>query len=400
MSHVAVDVGFVPLVDAAPLVVAREIGFAAEEGIDLILHREGSWATQRDRLAWGQFKAAHMLAPMAVALSAGLGGLTFPVDALCVLSVNGSMIGVRPDLADRMGAADLDFLDARSMGLRLAKAVRGPLRFGIPYPFSMHALLVSYWLENLGGEKPPEFQLVVVPPPLMADAIAQGDIDAFCVGEPYGTVALERGAADLILPTAAIWRFAPEKVLAVNRHWLDEDRDTAGALLRAVWRASQWIAKPENAGTTTELLALEPYLNVPPDILERVIRGRIVVNGHGRSAHVPRAIAFFDAAATFPWRSQAAWIADALARQTGADPVTLRQIARSCFRSDFYRATLDPIGADLPGASEKVEGALEQRTEVASTLGRLILGPDTFFDGRVFDPDDPPAIRKAPEQAG
>ncbi|WP_424931265.1 CmpA/NrtA family ABC transporter substrate-binding protein [Amaricoccus macauensis] len=391
MSHVKVDVGFVPLVDAAPLIVAREIGFAAEEGLDLVLHREGSWATQRDRLAWGQYQAAHMVAPMCIALSAGLGGLNVAIDALCVLSVNGNMIGVRPDVADAMGAVDLDFQDARAVGRRLAKTVRGPLRFGVPYPFSMHALLVSYWLENLGPDCRPEYQLVVVPPPQMADAIAHGDIDAFCVGEPYGSVAVERGYASLILPSAAIWQFAPEKTLSVRRDWLEEEPKTASALLRAIWRASQWIAKPENTGTTSELLALERYLNVPPEILERVLTGRIVTDGHGRTERVQRAAAYFEAAATFPWRSQALWIAEALARQTGTDPARLRDVARDCFRSDFYRTALEPIGADLPGASEKLEGSLDQRTAVASTQGRLILGPDRFFDGRTFDPDDPPS---------
>ena len=342
MSHVPVDVGFVPLVDAAPLVVAREIGFAAEEGLELTLHREASWATQRDRLVWGQYQAAHMVAPMVVALSAGIGGLKAELDALSVLSVNGSMIGVRPEMADRMGAADLGFTDAAAVGEALARTARGRLRIGVPFPYSMHALLLGYWLNGPG--QPLAHQLVVVPPPQMADAVASGDIDIFCVGEPWGSV--------------------------------------------AVWRAAKWISERGNIGVATELLALDRYLGVPAEILERVLSGRIVVNGHGRVERVRRSVEFFDAAATFPWRSQALWIAEALARETGLPAGPLRDVARSCFRSDIYRAAVGPIGADLPGASEKLEGALQHRTEVASTLGRLILGPDSFCDGRVFDPED------------
>ena len=101
---------------------------------------------------------------------------------------------------------------------------------------------------------------------------------------------------------------------------------------------------------------------------------------------MPAAIEFFRGAATFPWRSQALWIAESMARRTGADRDSLRAAARASFRPDLYRAALGPAGADLPGASEKLEGALLHRTEVASTLGTLLLGPDLFHDGRIFDP--------------
>ena len=101
---------------------------------------------------------------------------------------------------------------------------------------------------------------------------------------------------------------------------------------------------------------------------------------------MPAAIEFFRGAATFPWRSQALWIAELMARRTGADRDGLRAAARASFRPDLYRAALGPAGADLPGASEKLEGALLHRTEVSSTLGTLLLGPDSFHDGRIFDP--------------
>lgn len=117
MSLTRVDAGFVPLVDAAALIVAREIGFAAEEGIDLVLHREASWAALRDRLVWDSYQVAHMLSPVPIALSAGLGGIAVAVDALSVLSVNGDMVGLRPDLAARLGPVDLG--DAAGVGRAL-----------------------------------------------------------------------------------------------------------------------------------------------------------------------------------------------------------------------------------------------------------------------------------------
>jgi NitT/TauT family transport system ATP-binding protein len=380
MSLERLEVGFVPLLDAGPLVIAHELGFAAEEGLDLRLHREPSWSALRDRLLWGSLHAAHMLSPMPVALTAGIGGLGVAVDALLVLSVNGDTIGVRPELARRVEA---DFLDAGAVGRALIAAADGRLRFGVPFPYSMHAELLHYWMESLGE---PSVEVHTVPPSRMAGAIAAGEIDAFCVGEPWGSVAVERGAAELILPGAAIWRFAPEKVLAARHDWIEAHPEQAAALMRAVWRAAQWLARPGNAITAAEILGRRRYLDLAPEIVERPLRGRLVINARGDERRVPRCIEFFDGAATFPWRSQAVWIADALARRTGHDQAHLRAVARACFRADLYRDALGPVGADLPGASEKLEGSLPHRSEVASTLGRLILGPDSFHDGRIFDP--------------
>ncbi len=386
MTLTTLDIGYVPLVDAAPLIIAREMGFATEEGLNLVLHREASWATIRDRLVWGQYQAAHMLAPMAVALSAGMGGITVAVDALSVLSVNGNMIGVRAGHAARLNLTPAQFLDAATVGRALKRGISGKLRVGVPFPFSMHSLLFHYLLGDASPESGGVLDVVTVPPPYMADAIAAGDIDAFCVGEPWGSVAVERGDADLILPGAAIWKFAPEKVLACWRDWLEANPDTASALLRAVWRAARWIADPANTGVTAEILGSAEHLNVPAEVIERPLTGQITINASGSIRNVPRCLEFFDGAATFPWKSQALWIADALSRQTGMDRQMLRDAAAGCFRSDLHRAALTGIGADLPGASAKLEGALSHPAEAGSTMGRLILGPDSFFDGQIFEP--------------
>jgi len=306
------------------------------------------------------------------------------VDALSVLSVNGDIIGVSAELSARMEACA--FNDAHAVGRALLQARgAGPLRIGVPFHFSMHAELVTYWLESLGAEAERDFSLHTVPPPRMAEALAAREIDAFCVGEPWGSVAVENGAASLVLPGNAIWAFAPEKVLAGRRDWIEAHPDTSAAVMRALWRAARWLGTPENRLALSDILAQEPYLTVGPEVIDRAVYGRFVVNAAGREERVARFVEFFDAAATFPWRSQALWIGDRLARRHQLDPATAAAAARSCFRADLYRANLAGIGADLPGASEKVEGALTERTPVASTRGELYLGPDCFFDGLKFD---------------
>ncbi|MEO1471999.1 MAG: CmpA/NrtA family ABC transporter substrate-binding protein, partial [Pseudomonadota bacterium] len=266
-----VDAGFIPLVDAAALIVAREMGFATEEGIDLALHRAPSWSSIRDGLATGRLAVAHMLAPVPVAMAMGLGGLSVPLEAPMVLSVNGTVVGVTPRLAARLrdrGALG-DFMDARTVGEALIAVAEPPLKVGVPFPFSMHAELLYYWLGSLGMRAPQEMQVRTVPPPLMADAMAAGEIDAFCVGEPWGSMAVERGIGEIVLPGCAIWRFAPEKVLAVRRASGGDEAAILRRLMVALWRAGHWLADPGHQMTAAEILSRAEYLNLPAEVIER-----------------------------------------------------------------------------------------------------------------------------------
>jgi two-component system, oxyanion-binding sensor len=375
------SLGYVPLVDAAPLIVAHALRFGAEEGLDLILHPAPSWAALRDMLALRQVQAAQMLAPLPVAMALGLAGPA-RFDALSILNTNGDVIGVSAPIAARMRANGFtfDFTDATLAAHALRTAAPTPLRVGVPFPFSMHRELVAYWLG-------PDPQIVTVPPPRMAQALANQEIDAFCVGEPWGSVAVERGAGDLLLPGSAIWGFHPEKVLAVQTGWADADPDLAGRLMRAVWRAGRWLGDATNSMMASEILS--GPLGVSPEIIERSLTGHMVISAHGDERRTPHMIAFHTGAATFPWRSQAAWIAVQLARRHGLDPVQSAKTARTVFRTDLYRTHLAAAGADLPGASEKLEGALTHPTPVSSERGRMILPADRFFDARIFDPADP-----------
>lgn len=389
MSLTTLSVGFIPLVDAAPLVVAQEMGFAAEEGISLDLRRAPSWSSLRDMLSFGQVDAAHMLSPVPVATAMGLGGAGAPLSAVSVLSVNGNVIGVSRDLARRIhdGGHDFGFRDAHAAGMALIGAAGGRLRIGVPFPFSMHAELVYYWLSALGLPAPQSVDIRTVPPPLMADAIRAGEIDAFCVGEPWGSQAVETGMGELLLPCSAIWAFAPEKVLAVRSDWAAAENALLGRLIRAVWHAGRWLADPSSHSLTAEILSRREYLNIAPDILDRALSGRLVLSQTGQEREVPGFVEFHAAAATFPWRSQAEWIGQQLAARTGLDRVTAKTAARAVYRSDLYRTALAGLNVPLPTASAKIEGGVSVETAVATETGRLILRPDAFFDGRVFDPD-------------
>ncbi|MGX9355091.1 ABC transporter substrate-binding protein [Roseobacteraceae bacterium S113] len=376
MTGRVLNCGYVPLVDCAPLVIARELGFAAEEGLELNLLKQPSWSALRDMLAFGHLDAAHMLAPMPIAMALGVGSLQADVDVLQVLSVNGTVFGVSAEVAARMGA--LPFGDARAVLARLGEIdLPDGLRIGVPFHASMHALLLQYWLAAAPGV---QADVVTVPPPRMADAVAQRQINAFWVGEPWGSLAVQRAQARLMMAGRHVWSFAPEKVLAARADWTRAHGDDVRRLMRAVYRAGKWLDMASNKPLAIEILAKSEHLDLPVDLIDPAISGELRV-GPGREVHgVEHFQLFHKHAAQFPWRSQAAWIAT----QMGADGAGIAR-AKSSFRSDLFRQNLGEIGTDLPGASEKVEGAMVHATAVASSRGHMILGPDAFFDGKTFD---------------
>lgn len=374
MSRTLVTCGYVPLVDCAPLIVAKELGFARQEGIELALVAQPSWSATRDMLALGHLDAAHLLSPMPIAMSLGLGGLPGEIDALMNLSVNGTIFGLATPLAERL---DAKFGDPYDLAAKLAALELPGLRVGVPFHYSMHRLLLEYFLQHVPGL---EITIHGIPPGRMADAVEDGEIDAFWVGEPWGSLAVARGAGRLVLPGNAIWAFAPEKVLAARHDWIEDHPDIVRPLVRAVFHASRWLDKPKNKPLAVEILARSEHLNLAAELIDPAISGQITpALGHSPIA-VDRFLMFDAQAAHFPWRSQAAWIAQHL----GADAEGIAR-AKRCFRTDIYRDVLGPIGADLPGGSEKIEGSMRHGTAVSSTRGHMILGSDAFFDGKIFD---------------
>ncbi|KUP90603.1 ABC transporter substrate-binding protein [Tritonibacter horizontis] len=388
MKMVTLPVAYMPLVDAAPLIVAQEMGFAEAEGIALDLIAAPSWSSVRDMLAFGRVDAAHLLSPVPVAMTMGLGGVATSVSAVMVLSVNGNVIGVGRSLEDRLRAAGygFDFADAAAAARALAAVADGPMVFGVPFPFSMHTELLRYWFERseLGQT---EVEIRTVPPPLMAEALAAGDVDAFCVGEPWGSVAVDQGAGALLLPGNAIWSYAPEKVLAVRTGWAETEPHLLRRLMRAVWKAGQWLSQPEVRTAAAEILSRKAYLDMPAELIDRALHGRFTISGQAEQREVSCFVEFHKGAASFPWRSQARWMAHRLSQRHGLPSEDAMDRAAQVYRSDLFRTHMSGSEADMPGASEKLEGSIRYPTAVASQKGQLTLLPDSFFDGWVFDPD-------------
>lgn len=386
MTLAALRLGYVPLIDAAPLIVARELGFAREEGVAFDLIRLQSWAQSRDMLGMGAIDAAHMLVPLPIAQAMGLGPDYPAFDLAMILSVGGQAIAVSAGLAGAMRARGhgFGFDDPLAARDALSAVAGGRLRVGVPFPFSTQAELVRHWLQ--GTELAPGMTIHTVPPPQMAAAMAAGEVDAFCVGEPWASYAVETGAGALLLAGRAIWAAPPEKGLVLTRTFAETRPEETGRMMRAIWRACRWLDVPGNRSTAAEILSRPEYLNLPPELSERGLLGRLHVAATGEVRQYPEFIRFHGGAANFPWRSLAGLLGKRMAERHGLEAGAAIAAASACFRTDLYRQHLRSAGADLPGASSRVEGALSHPTAVASEKGQMILGPDAFFDGATFDP--------------
>lgn len=382
-------IGFLPLVDAVLPIVAHEYGFAGKEGLRLELHRDTSWATVRDRLIYGQTDAAHLLAPLALATSLGLDRPAVPLAAPFMLGLNGNTVNVSARVAALMGDLCNDIAETGRRLASLAKAETDagrPLRIAVVHRYSSHNYMLRYWLAASGCDPDRDVVIVTVPPPFIAEAFALGEIDGSCVGEPWNSVASERGDAVTIAATSQIWNRGVEKLLACRLATLDERRDEILALVRALHAAGSIAENPAHREDIANLLARPEYVGQSPALIARALSSRIATRAD--MPPVPDFLVLHREAANFPWRSQAKWLYSQMARWRHA-PLDVEgfEKAAAVFRPDIYRAALSGTGAILPNASAKVEGAIAAPLGVGTASGRLIMGPDRFFDGRLFDPD-------------
>lgn len=390
-----ITAGFLPLVDAALLIAAKEKGFAEQEGVALRLMRESSWANIRDRMAVGHFQCAHMLAPMPIAARLGLMPIQVDMIAPMALGLGGNAVTASSRLYEELSAfRELLGLDPKASGDALAQVIAGRKRlkrpkpvFGVVHTHSAHNYDLRYWLHASGVDPDRDVEIVIVPPPFLPDALANGRIDGFCVGEPWSSVAVRNGHGVIITSKSSIWRSSPEKVLGVEAAFAEQDPETLDALLRALYRAAQWCSGAENRHELASILSQPDYIGMPIETLRPALSGNIDL-GTGRTIAEPDFFIPFERAATFPWKSHAIWFYSQIVRwgqaSWGAHNAAL---AAGVYRPDLYRRALSGLDASLPAASSKVEGALTRTQAVSGTKEDIYLGPDGFFDGSIFDPD-------------
>lgn len=381
----ALRIGLMPLVDAAPLIVARDRGFFAAHGLAVELFVEMSWASVRDKVATGLLDAAQMLAPMPLAATLGIDGMGVPMVTAMTLNLNGNSIAVSESL---YRALQLRERDADSAGRALSRLLQHERRLGRPvrsfahvFPFSTHHYLLRYWLAASDIDPDRELRLQVVPPPLMVEQLRDGRIDGFCVGAPWGAAAEAAGVGYRVIHTHQIWNHAPEKVLGVTEAWAAAHPRTHRALIAALIDACRWLDTTHNRMEAAQIVIDSGAVDAPPatirDALHRPASGDDLL-GSG--------LVFHRHAANFPWVSQACWFIAQMQRwgQLGRD-IDGAAMATRVFKPQIYREAATLLGVVCPEHDSKAEGAHGGPWSLALPSGAMTMGADAFFDGAVYD---------------
>ncbi|MFO7593453.1 MAG: CmpA/NrtA family ABC transporter substrate-binding protein [Pseudomonadota bacterium] len=392
------NLGFIPLTDCAPLVVAKEYGYFEQYGLNVQLSKETSWANIRDKVALGILDGAQMLAGMPLAMSLGIGPMAKPMVTAFSMDLNGNAITVSNALFARMQELAPEAMKQRPLSARALKAVIDrnkkaggePLTFAMVFPYSTHNYELRYWMAAAGIDPDRDVQLVVVPPPQMVGQLKKGTIDGYCVGEPWNARAVQAGLGHTLITKYEIWNNSPEKVLGVTREWAEQYPNTHRALLMALIEASRRLDEPRNRTEAASLIARPIYVNAP----EHVVRMSMTGTFQYAAGEMPRAMpdfnVFYRYAANFPWRSHAMWFLSQMVRWGQVEEaIDLRAVAEEVYRPEIYREAAAALGLLCPGVDYKLEGGHESTWKLHEGSDSLLMGPDHFLDGRKFDPSRP-----------
>ena len=354
-----VRIGFIPLTDCASVVMASVLKFDEKYGIKIIPTKESSWASVRDKLVNGELDAAHVLYGLVYGVHLGLGGPKKDMAVLMTLNHNGQAITLSKKLADQ-GAVD---------GTSLAKVMRTDKReytFAQTFPTGTHAMWLYYWLAAHGVNPLADAKVITVPPPQMVANMRVGNMDGFCVGEPWNHRAIADGIGVTAITTQDIWRDHPEKVLGTTNDFVTKNPNTARAMVMAILEAGRWIdASLSNKAKMAETIADKSYVNTSVDVINQRILGRYQ-NGMGKTWDDPNHMKFYnDGAVTFPYLSDGMWF------------LTQHR------RWGLLKQDVDYLG--VASAINKVELYKQAAAQVKANVPREAIRSSKFMDGVVWD---------------
>jgi nitrate/nitrite transport system ATP-binding protein len=364
LEQTTVNIGYIPLTDCAPIIIAKEKGFFAKYGIETVnLFQEVSWDAIAEHVTSGELTAAQMVAGLPLALTLGMNCKpSVPMSVPLVLSRNGNAITLSTTLADR-GIHTLQDLKAAISSSTTEKK----LTLGIVHSCSMHNLMLRYWLASGGIDPDTDINLVVIPPQEMVSRLKSGQIEGFCVGEPWNTQAIQEGIGFVIATDLDIWAGNPEKVLGFTESWVQQHPNTHMAIVKAILEACEYCDEPRHR---EEMLALlSQHLNIPPQYIRPGLIGPFNRGGNTLPEQLPRYHQFHVENANCPRRIEGLWILTQLARW-GITPFPKNrvEILDRVRRVDHFLTACDQLG---------YVGIEPDRD------------PFQLFDGQVFNPEDP-----------
>ncbi|QXC47934.1 ABC transporter substrate-binding protein [Agrobacterium salinitolerans] len=371
-------IGFIALTDAAPLIVAAEKGLFAKHGMpDVEVLKQASWGATRDNLVLGGasngIDGAHILTPMPYLMHTGRvtqNNVPVPMAILARLNLDSQGISAAREYAETGVQLDASKLKA---AFEKKKAEGKEIKAAMTFPGGTHDLWLRYWLAAGGIDPDKDVSTIVVPPPQMVANMKVGNMDVFCVGEPWNEQLVNQGIGFTACTTGELWKGHPEKALGMRADWVEKNPNATKALLMAVMEAQQWCDEMANKEEMSAILGKRQWFNVPPkDVLGR-LKGNINY-GNGRVLeNTGLQMKFWQDHTSYPFRSHDSWfIAENIRWGKFAPDTDVKALVAKVNREDIWREAAKDLGvADLPVSTSR--------------------GKETFFDGKVFDPENPSA---------
>jgi nitrate/nitrite transport system substrate-binding protein len=357
--------GIIALTDCSSIVMAHELGYFKQFGIQSVISKEASWAVIRDKLTLGENQATHMLIGMPFASSMGLlGSPVKPMVIPWMLNRNGQAITLNNKLLQAGVKTPKDLKPIADK----AKAAGDPLTFAMTFPPGTHAMWTRYWLASGGINPDKDINLIVIPPAQMVANMKIDKMDGFCVGEPWNARAIADKIGFTATTTQKMWKDHPEKVCAFTEEFATKNPKTVKAILKALHLSSIWIDKLENRPRMAEVVSQATYINCPPEIIIGRLLGKYDY-GDGKQEQDPNYMIFSQRECNFPQRTFGLW-----------------------WLSQFRRWGMVKSAPDYQGIVSKVmrqDVYLEAMKDMGVTTKFKDMQKQTLFDGGVFDPADP-----------
>jgi nitrate/nitrite transport system substrate-binding protein len=354
--------GMIALTDCSSIVIAHEKGLFKKYGINSTVVKGASWAAIRDSLSTGDIHATHMLTGMPIASTMGLlGSPKKPMIIPWMINRNGQAITMRADLAGKV-AGDPKALKPL---VEAAKKAGTPMTFAMTFPPGTHAMWMRYFLGAGGIDPDKDVSLVTIPPPQMVTNMKLGKMDGFCVGEPWGARAVADKIGYTAITTQEIWKDHPEKVCAFSAEFAEKNPKTVKAVLKALHEASVWLDDMKNRPEQAKIVSAATYINCPPELILPRLQGHYDY-GDGRVKEDPNYMSFSARNCNYPQPKYAKWWLSQFRRWGMVEGAPdYEGVAKSVMRGDIYEEAMKELGYAHGGLSND---------------------PETFFDGKVFDP--------------
>jgi nitrate/nitrite transport system substrate-binding protein len=329
-------VGFLPITCATPIIMSEPLGFYTKYGLKVELVKMPSWAAIRDSAIAGELDAYHMLSPMPISMSLGLGSTAFPIKLASIENINGQSISVANQHLGKV---------------KEAKDFKG-FSIGVPFAFSMHNLLLRYYLAAGGLDPDKDVQIQVIPPP---DAIAKmtaGQLDAFLLPDNVVQRSVFNKIGFIHLLTKDIWSGHPCCAFAASQKWIDTNPNTYRAINKAIIDGAGYANDPKHREEIAKAIAGKNYLNQPEPVLKAVLTGKFE-DGQGNTFDIPDRVGFDP----YPWKSFAKWISSQFVRWDlmPKDKADYKTIAEQIYQTDLARELAKELGQTPPTETERIE---------------------------------------------